>query len=286
MSGPAGHQEPPAGAADAARRSVAPAPSPEEPARPDRPRTGLLSAPVLDDILERGGVLLNGSRGYAVKVVQTALGRAGIVLRGGADGHYGPATRNAVLRFQRDHGLVPTGVFERSTLLVLDQRLQQLDRGDRSEALPAPRPLRGVYGSYLENDAERHAYESVSAELRHLRDLDTTAPEAVADDCVAVIDDLEALDREAYVNVLRALAATREKNAWAPTLLDLLLRLPAVVADDPRVRERLCAQLVAKLGGEAGERGGALNVLAHASPDSVQSLEGAPSFPALLRLLG
>ena len=184
------------------------------------------------------------------------------------------------MAFQRDHGLIPTGILDRKTLLSLDEKLQELDRGDRTEALPAPRPLRGVAASYIESDLEQTAYERVRDDLRQIRDRTTTAPEANLDDLVAVFEWLESLTKAQYPNVLRALAASRESNAWAPTLLDLLLALPASISDEADLRECLCAQLLRKLGGSVS------SVLNHASPDSMSRLQGAPSFLTLLRVLG
>jgi len=248
-----------------------------------RPHTSLIDSPVLDRILYHGEVLSDGDRGYAVKVVQTALRRAGVLLRAGADGHYGPATRNAVMQFQRENGLVPTGLLDRLALLALDQVLQALDRGDRTEALPAPRPLRGLPASYLEQEPERKAYEEIRDGLVQIRDRTTTAPEANVDDFLVLMERLDALDGATYRSVLRALAASRESNAWAPTLLDLLLALPSTLSDEVEFRERLCRQLVDKLG-RPGR--GAPTLLAHVSPDSVTRLQGAPCFPALLGRTG
>ncbi|MHC4390920.1 MAG: peptidoglycan-binding domain-containing protein [Planctomycetota bacterium] len=110
-------------------------PSPKAAAIPARPQTGLISSPIFDDLLYgEGSVLADGARGYAVKLAQTALGRAGYHLRAGADGHFGPATRNLVMRFQRESGLIPTGILDRTTLLKLDRCLEELDKGDRTEA--------------------------------------------------------------------------------------------------------------------------------------------------------
>ncbi len=53
--------------------------------------------------------LRQGARGSAVKKVQQALARAGIAVRGGADGVFGPATKRAVVQFQRRHGITANG---------------------------------------------------------------------------------------------------------------------------------------------------------------------------------
>ena len=50
-----------------------------------------------------------GSRGPSVELLQLALTRAGYN-PGGIDGVFGPLTRNALIRYQRDYGLVPDGI--------------------------------------------------------------------------------------------------------------------------------------------------------------------------------
>lgn len=56
-----------------------------------------------------------GSAGVYVLVVQDALNALGYT-GSGLDGYYGPGTRNAVTRFQRDQGLVADGVAGCQTL--------------------------------------------------------------------------------------------------------------------------------------------------------------------------
>ncbi len=51
-----------------------------------------------------------GARGTAVKELQEALQRTGLVLRGGADGVFGNATKSALIVFQSVNGLSETGV--------------------------------------------------------------------------------------------------------------------------------------------------------------------------------
>lgn len=51
-----------------------------------------------------------GARGAAVKELQQSLQATGLVVRGGADGVFGPATKSAVQAFQKVNGLEQTGV--------------------------------------------------------------------------------------------------------------------------------------------------------------------------------
>ena len=51
-----------------------------------------------------------GSSGPQVKELQQALQKTGLVVRGGADGSFGPATRSALILFQRFNGIEQTGV--------------------------------------------------------------------------------------------------------------------------------------------------------------------------------
>lgn len=65
---------------------------------------GVISHPVIPFIDSHARpTLRRGSRGDAVKIVQTAVGV-------GADGVFGPATEAAVRQFQREHNLVPDGI--------------------------------------------------------------------------------------------------------------------------------------------------------------------------------
>ena len=73
---------------------------------------GPLTAAALSRSLEgaaSGGdvVLTFGARSAAVTQLQRNLGRLGYL--DAVTGYYGPATRDAVRRFQQDHGIVPTG---------------------------------------------------------------------------------------------------------------------------------------------------------------------------------
>ncbi|HEY5664170.1 MAG TPA: peptidoglycan-binding protein [Ilumatobacter sp.] len=57
-----------------------------------------------------------GALGNTVKQLQEALMAAGIKVRGGADGIFGPATANAVKEFQTAHGLEATGRVDDATM--------------------------------------------------------------------------------------------------------------------------------------------------------------------------
>jgi peptidoglycan hydrolase-like protein with peptidoglycan-binding domain len=63
--------------------------------------------------------LRRGSTGWRVKEVQRALMRTGLVLLGGADGIFGPATESALKLFQKVNGLSVTGVVSDATARVM-----------------------------------------------------------------------------------------------------------------------------------------------------------------------
>lgn len=60
-----------------------------------------------------------GSQGTDVKAMQQALLDSGVAVRGGADGVFGPATKQAVIDFQNARGLAATGVVDQSTSSAL-----------------------------------------------------------------------------------------------------------------------------------------------------------------------
>ena len=76
-------------------------------------------APVLSpEVAELIGVS-KGTVGSAAKAVQELLIDAGVSLRGGADGAFGPVSEAALKEYQKDHGLDQTGVADEATLLAL-----------------------------------------------------------------------------------------------------------------------------------------------------------------------
>jgi peptidoglycan hydrolase-like protein with peptidoglycan-binding domain len=57
-----------------------------------------------------------GDKGDAVRAIQTAMLRDSIGLPGGADGHFGNATRAAIAEFQKRRGLPITGEMDQGTM--------------------------------------------------------------------------------------------------------------------------------------------------------------------------
>jgi cell wall-associated NlpC family hydrolase len=76
-----------------------------------------------------------GAAGHDVRVLQDLLGRNGFDT--GVDGRFGPATRSAVVRFQRSAGLIATGVVGPRTVAALRQLVPAPSPGG---AVPAPAP--------------------------------------------------------------------------------------------------------------------------------------------------
>lgn len=92
---------------------------------------GLVSAPVLP---------ARGQRSDLVRTLQTALINAGISVRGGADGFFGPATAAAVTAFQSGRALAATGVVDISTAIALGivPGAQAAPSAPAAPAAPAP----------------------------------------------------------------------------------------------------------------------------------------------------
>lgn len=63
-------------------------------------------------------ILKQGSRGSLISLLQLGLERSGFA-PGPKDGIYGPKTTNAVIEFQKNHGLVPDGIAGPQTLLKI-----------------------------------------------------------------------------------------------------------------------------------------------------------------------
>ena len=135
--------------------TTVPAPSTTvAPTTPDTGTTPPTTAPA--------GVLASiGSSGQIVTGVQRALIAAGVAIRGGADGRFGPATEAAVKRFQTDLRLPATGRVDDTTAVMLGVRPSPTlpARGDRGElvrtlqsalvsaGITVPGGVDGVYGS-------------------------------------------------------------------------------------------------------------------------------------------
>jgi peptidoglycan hydrolase-like protein with peptidoglycan-binding domain len=71
---------------------------------------GLTPAPTLPKM---------GDAGESVKSLQNLLITAGITVKGGADGKFGPATKNAISAFQKAQGLTTTGSLNLQTALYV-----------------------------------------------------------------------------------------------------------------------------------------------------------------------
>jgi peptidoglycan hydrolase-like protein with peptidoglycan-binding domain len=82
-----------------------------------------------------------GARGDNVRVLQRALIAAGISVRGGADGVFGPATAAAVTSYQQANGLAATGVVDDALIAKL-----ALAPG---VAAPTPAPAPTTVGAYV-----------------------------------------------------------------------------------------------------------------------------------------
>jgi len=77
--------------------------------------TPVVSAPAVQTVLG----LSQGSKGDGVRQLQRALIDAGITVRGGADGVFGPATRAALVEFQRARSLSTSGQVDQVTAQAL-----------------------------------------------------------------------------------------------------------------------------------------------------------------------
>lgn len=73
----------------------------------------------------QGGVLKYGSKGTLVKTLQYALGILGYTTYKTKypDGDFGPMTKAAVIEFQRQNGIVPTGIFDKYTAYALYKKI-------------------------------------------------------------------------------------------------------------------------------------------------------------------
>ena len=120
------------------------------------------------EIAELTGVA-NGSVGAAAKAVQQLLIDAGVELRGGADGAFGPVSQAALKSFQSSRGLEATGVADEATLLALTTTGSNQTDGDDESAVAVPSEFSQLVG--LRPGA---LGDSVAALQRRLLDLGIT----------------------------------------------------------------------------------------------------------------
>ncbi len=135
-----------------------------EPSKDVEPETPTLAP----EIAELAGVA-NGSVGAAAKAVQQLLIDAGIELRGGADGAFGPVSHAALKGFQSSRGLEVTGVADEATLLALTTAGATQTDGDDESAVAVPSEFSQLVG--LRPGA---LGDSVAALQRRLLDLGIT----------------------------------------------------------------------------------------------------------------
>lgn len=69
---------------------------------------------------QASALVKQGDRGSEVTTVQQRLQKLGY-FKATATGYYGPITRRAVIRFQRDNGLLPDGIVGTNTQALLDE---------------------------------------------------------------------------------------------------------------------------------------------------------------------
>ncbi|MFK7916865.1 MAG: peptidoglycan-binding protein [Ilumatobacter sp.] len=94
-----------------------------------------------------------GSQGNDVQALQQALINAGIPVRGGADGDFGPVTRQAVINFQNARGLPATGVVDESTSSAL--ATNSGGSGSDSGAVDSSGMARGAQGDAVKQVQEQ-----------------------------------------------------------------------------------------------------------------------------------
>ncbi|GIW71406.1 MAG: hypothetical protein KatS3mg102_0948 [Planctomycetota bacterium] len=104
-------------------------------------------------VLEGRRTIGLGARGDFVKTIEETLVALGYTIhyRTRPDENLTAATRNAIARFQRDHGLEPTGVIDRATLIALDRAAAERLGGTTPAPEPSgPRPTDFVPRAVLE----------------------------------------------------------------------------------------------------------------------------------------
>ena len=91
------------------------APAPTTPTTAPPPSPSTPTTPPSAEASNKYVGLAVGARGNVVKEVQQALINAGVTVRGGADGVFGPATKAALSSYQQSQGLTASGVVNKST---------------------------------------------------------------------------------------------------------------------------------------------------------------------------
>ena len=96
----------------------------------------LAPAPMIEAPLLASAItgLSQGARGDDVRALQQALIDAGVTVRGGADGIFGPATRQAVIDFQNARGLSTSGTVDSATADALASSSGTATGGDTGNA--------------------------------------------------------------------------------------------------------------------------------------------------------
>jgi hypothetical protein len=98
-----------------------------------------------------------GSSGADVTFVQKCLMNAGIDVKGGADGQFGPATRKAVKAFQNREGLAPSGVVDEATRAALERSIPRAEA-----AAPAAAPQRASDEVVTESRRRRQSVDETA----------------------------------------------------------------------------------------------------------------------------
>jgi peptidoglycan hydrolase-like protein with peptidoglycan-binding domain len=91
--------------------------------------------------------LKSGALGNTVKGLQQALINAGVKVRGGADGIFGPATSNALKEFQSSQGLTASGVVDDATAKALASPKKPVTAPTAPTATVGGFPVYGEKGS-------------------------------------------------------------------------------------------------------------------------------------------
>ncbi len=96
----------------------------DPPSSTDPPATPPASSGNLQPINPNGPPIREGSEGERVRRLQEALAAFGYE-PGAADGAYGPATRDAIIAFQRDNNLDADGVAGRATIRAVNAQIRE-----------------------------------------------------------------------------------------------------------------------------------------------------------------